>query len=471
MTLGDDKSKGGELQRASVYEEAVSMLTGALVIYLFADLRDMARKGEILVSLRDLEPPLTAQQVIKIIGGNEQALSKRAIDHENLKKRLEALNSMKDRGKFLNFFHGTSKESQTILTHFVDTKAEDEIVHAIVVNDEQKRITVIFRGSVTKKDFMQDGKIMQHKIKNPVASLIEDEEYKTEDVKIHTGFWEYLLKKEENSGANRLEQILSEVKKILQERNGYSLYCCGHSLGGALCTLFGFFASANDEIQSLSNDGPVVVYSIASPYVGNWKFKYAFEHLERTKRLQHLRIANLEDMVTMLPFFTPKLSALSPALSMVKGGANLYLHCGIRLQMKAGDGANNSKASHTISYQKNHQANNEEYAEEVKDALNQGKSLASAFYLMMRRDFDKITHYHSCEEYEKRLDDCKEILMSIKLDDLYQDTSIIGNLMSEDYEPKKEGTGGYARAKRAVDYFSNSWSQRKNQSLTPPMLY
>ena len=51
-----------------------------------------------------------------------------------------------------------------------------------------------------------------------------------------------------------------------------------------------------------------IMHSVASPNVGNVKFLLAFQALERMKRLQHLRIANAEDVVTHLPFIAPKVS-------------------------------------------------------------------------------------------------------------------------------------------------------------------
>jgi predicted lipase len=332
--------------------------------------------------------------------------------------------------------------------------AEEEIVHAIVVNGAQKRITVVFRGSVTQKDFLQDAKCAQKKIDNPVASLVERRELMIEGIRIHTGFHEYLFRKNPETEKTRLEEIIAEVVESLQNYPGYDFYCSGHSLGGALCTLFGFFAAANDEIISLL-EGPVRVYSFASPYVGNWKFKMAFQELERKKRLQHLRIANLEDMVTLLPFATPKLTALSPALSLIKGAGNLYKHTGIQLQMTSEPRKEGSDAIYSISYPKEHEADDEQYAAEVQDSLDAGKSLAQAFYYLIRKEFDRVVLYHSCEEYEERLQKCKSALGEVTLDELYVDKSIVGVILDEDYEPKKRDSG-MQKAKRAYGYLKGS---------------
>lgn len=423
------------------------MLAGSLLIYLLADLRDMVRAGEITGKTL-LEPPMTTEQIMQQIQENKDALKARAMDHEDLQKRLDALQSLKEEGIFQSMF---GSKQNTIMTHFVDTNAQEEMVHAIVVNEGRKRITVMFRGSVTQKDFVQDAKCAQKKIDMPIAALRDD----VDGIRIHTGFHGYLFHFNKETGMTRLEEIMVDVKKSLEIYRGYDLYTCGHSLGGALCTLFGFFAAADDEICSLLQGSPVIVYSIASPYVGNWKFRFAFQHLERQRRLQHLRIANLEDMVTLLPFAAPKLSALSPALSIVKGAGNLYKHTGIRLQMTR-------QHICTISYPKDQDAStDEEYAKEVQDAMRSGKSLAQAFYYLLRQDFDRIVLYHSCEEYESRLEKCKSELMKVTLDELYADKNIVGDILDSDYEPKKMASG-FARAKRTLWHVGGSKKSSKS---------
>ena len=176
--------------RSCVYQEAMEMLTGALVIYIFAELRDMARENG---TLKDLEPPLTSAKVLTIISENASVLEKRAIDHEDLAKRLAAfhqveesshkegfLASLLDRAGVGSFRIGLSgKQDKTssppVLTHFDDRNSEQEIVHAIAVSPAKKRITVAFRGSVTQKDFIQDAKMAQTKGKlvSQLISAIE----------------------------------------------------------------------------------------------------------------------------------------------------------------------------------------------------------------------------------------------------------------------------------------------------------
>ena len=92
---------------------------------------------------------------------------------------------------------------------------------------------------------------------------------------------------------------------------------------GALCTIFGFYAAADTEISQLSS-GPIRIFSVASPYCGNIKFLQAFQSLERRGLLQHLRIANAEDVVTLMPFAAPKVGFVSPAIAAFQGAGSLY---------------------------------------------------------------------------------------------------------------------------------------------------
>lgn len=68
----------------------------------------------------------------------------------------------------------------------------------------------------------------------------------------------------------------------------------GHSLGGALATLFGFYAATDDRITK--NGQPVELYTFASPLVGNRNFRQAFKALENKGKIVHARICNEGDL-------------------------------------------------------------------------------------------------------------------------------------------------------------------------------
>eukprot|EP00978_Attheya_sp_CCMP212_P001974 scaffold4063_cov40-Attheya_sp.AAC.1 len=375
LELVDDEAylEQSDLPRPSIYEEATEMLAGAMVIYSFADVRSLARKGEIQTTLTELEPPMAVDQMMRIIATTHAFVSNN------------------------NNHNGRRDSSQLKLLQFVDDHSESECVHATVINPKRKRITIIFRGSVTQQDFITDAKCHQTKIANPAKRFYpEDDSCTTDTINIHTG-------------ETRLHIMLEDLKLLVKQYPGYRVFVTGHSLGGALSTLFGFYAAANDDIQKTH---PVTVA------------------LERLGRLQHLRLANYEDTVTLLPFFAPKLTLISPIMAASMGGGNLYKHCGMRLRFKRND----NDIKHTIVYAKDH-ADEDAYSNEIEDAVESGKTLWNALTYMVTQDYQKVLEFHSCEEYEERIESVKYELEKITLDDLYQDKKIVGNILDPDYKP------------------------------------
>lgn len=520
-----------EQPRDSVFEEGMELLVGAVIIYLFAELRDMVREGSTntdnddaaafsssLPSLDALEPPLTATRLLQLLQDHKTALQERAgeKDHAYLESRLSALQQayasphttttaaretrepesssslvaslcsleglfsvLCGGGKNNNSTPTTSDKavlpsstqdgnsSMDIQLHeFVDHKAQEEIVHAIVINPSKRRITVVFRGSVTNKDFLQDAKCAQKSLSNPVYELLQSQKQNHEDKKdkdthgmpstmrIHTGFWEYLFHPTttttttsddttSKTTTTRMDDILASVKDLLKQPqySNFSLYMTGHSLGGALSTLCGFYAACDEELMQLTGQGRVVIYSVASPYCGNWKFRHGFCELERLGRIQHLRMANKEDLVTLMPFAVPKATILSPALSLMQGAGNLYKHVGIHLRMErlpepastptdvSGGGG---PVQHTLRYPRENQldSNDSDLAQDLQNALDSGKSLIQSLYLLCKSEFSTVERFHSCDEYEERFETCRQALSQVTLDDLYQNPEITGKLFA-----------------------------------------
>mmetsp|Transcript_23909 Transcript_23909/g.51741 ORF Transcript_23909/g.51741 Transcript_23909/m.51741 type:complete len:159 (+) Transcript_23909:1263-1739(+) len=85
----------------------------------------------------------------------------------------------------------------------------------------------------------------------------------------------------------------------------------------------------------------VTCVSVASPKLGNESFRKAFQVLEQSGELRHLRIANEKDPVTLGPPASSKvmLASLSPATLMVLSSVSntieneLYKHVGMRLKL------------------------------------------------------------------------------------------------------------------------------------------
>ena len=122
-------------------------------------------------------------------------------------------------------------------------------------------------------------------------------------------------------------------------------------------------------------NGAVVVISIASPQVGHITFCESFLALERIGRLQHLRVANKEDMITHLPFLHIKAHAFSPLAVACFGAGNLYKHCGIHLELKSVEEENEQKTEHFLQHARSRCADKQTFSDEFNRAMDAAKLL------------------------------------------------------------------------------------------------
>ena len=146
----------------------------------------------------------------------------------------------------------------------------------ITISEKNKRITVIFRGSESKYDWYYDLNIWKKKLHD--------------NVYVHGGFYKQL------HNENMYNNLKEEIIKLINDYSDYKIYVTGHSLGGALATLFGY---------ELSNDieNKVNIISFASPRVGDNAFKKSFNI---KSNINHLRVTNHRDIVTAFPFINYK---------------------------------------------------------------------------------------------------------------------------------------------------------------------
>jgi len=196
-------------------------------------------------------------------------------------------------------------------------------------------------------------------------------------------------------------------------------------LGGALSTFCAFYEACNDAFNRLFAKHRVVVCSVASPFCGNRKFRHDFQELQRQRRLQHLRIANLEDMVTQAGF-------LGQALTMIHGAGNLHEHVAIKLQRKKFTSVDGTETvEHSLQYQIGKQSDNDlEFEREVQNAIEAGKSVVRTIFNFCKSDFLSIVKYQS---YDERFEICRESLGHKILDDVYNDTNIVGKLFGNNH--------------------------------------
>ncbi|MEL4898161.1 lipase family protein [Crocosphaera sp. Alani8] len=157
-------------------------------------------------------------------------------------------------------------------------------------------IFVIFRGTVQPSEWVQNARAVQvHFLGN--SSLGE----------VHKGFHS-IYTREDKGGLVNFDpnDDLPSIKDVVEEtiRNKVSkdsqIFVAGHSLGGALATI------STLHIHQLGLSKPPILYSFASPRVGDSEFARQFSEIEC------YRIANSEDRVINLPLSVTLLSVLFP---------------------------------------------------------------------------------------------------------------------------------------------------------------
>lgn len=333
---------------------------------------------------------------------------------EDIKKCKELSKSIKDKditsiGSINKILDGLSKQpADSLILHTVDDEfsatdatLDDEAVWAIVINHLKKRITVVFRGSTVKKDWLVDFRLVFTDMKlhgpqsdDPVIG------------KVHKGFYYYLYGDtklgEDQRTISKAETILGELQALFLKHSDYKLYVTGHSLGAAMSTLFAFRAAYDTGIPNK----PLVNVSFASPYVGDSDFRQQFEQLEKQGKIRHLRVSNEDDVVPLAPF-----------VGLNWGIPVLYKHVGLNLKLYKNQGMFR-KSFLKISYPQ-------------LDSLTNGMSRAWENMFLGGITISTASN-HSCTEYRNRLETAKDELNNLSdLESLYRDEKVTGRLFTK----------------------------------------
>tara|TARA_Y100000816_G_C26105946_1_gene587759 strand:+ start:3762 stop:4712 length:951 start_codon:yes stop_codon:yes gene_type:complete len=155
---------------------------------------------------------------------------------------------------------------------------ETDLQVGVTLSEGKKRICIVFRGSESRSDWYYDFMIVK-------TGLTMASKSKSPTVNVHSGFLTQLT----SNGV--YQDLVSTITDLIKEHPDYEICVTGHSLGGALSTLFGFMISH-------ATDNKVTVISFASPRVGDWEWKKAFES---KSNLYHYRVTNLRDAITAVP--------------------------------------------------------------------------------------------------------------------------------------------------------------------------
>ncbi|CAI7869395.1 unnamed protein product [Closterium sp. NIES-54] len=162
----------------------------------------------------------------------------------------------------------------------------------------RKRLVVSFRGTeVVNAAMLKDGQAGQ-KIKDALTDLrlhkenfdsdLTDEDNKM-DIKVHDGFLDGY-----KSVKPRLLLLLKSILASSSEK--YHIMVTGHSLGGALSTLFTYDLAQSDIKKQHGFN--LSLYNFGSPRVGNHAFAARFNQLVGDS----WRIANDHDIVPRVPY-------------------------------------------------------------------------------------------------------------------------------------------------------------------------
>lgn len=339
--------------------------------------------------------------------------------------------------------HATEAEKDNIESSMIyiigDLKCNEELVYAVGVNPIEERISVVFRGSVTKLDFMTEANIDMIHVPEPSVST------RNSMIGIHQGFYEYLFSSK-GGKPSKYDEIMGHVLKLFRQDPNrlrhYKLYLTGHGLGGAIATLFGYYCASSDSKHQLPL--PITIVSVASPRVGNLAFARSFTELESRASLRHLRIANHKDPVTLRPVFSSQralplgMKNFSPlGYLLTKSSDNidnvedneLFHHTGMKMKLRneippttsqrcemSYSGENIlSKALLTRSIS---HFDDKEDLESVTEELK--RSLFNKSTTAIAQDYAMVS-YHYGEAYAERLSLVETDVIGLSLNQLYQE--------------------------------------------------
>mmetsp|Transcript_17213 Transcript_17213/g.69741 ORF Transcript_17213/g.69741 Transcript_17213/m.69741 type:complete len:642 (+) Transcript_17213:567-2492(+) len=153
-----------------------------------------------------------------------------------------------------------------------------------MVGKTSTRLVVAFRGTTTLRNMKLDVKISWSQVGNVFKALENNTAHSCKRAKVHSGF------------SKAYKGISSQLKSKLYasgDAKSLPILVTGHSLGGALATLFAF-----DLVLDDSDVGKrLSVTTFGSPKVGNNYFRRMYDDRVRS----HWRVELAPDMITRLP--------------------------------------------------------------------------------------------------------------------------------------------------------------------------
>lgn len=301
----------------NLYAEARDMAASSFLMYTFGYLLETARRHPnefkgLPVSKRQQQPKLprnlTPKRVAQLIMDNQKLLQAdfpRAFGKRQQQALWQSLQLLQQRSKSSN------KRHPLVLKVYNDTHQKHEPVYAIAVDHSQRRLTVAFRGTDSLAivgNWTTNLQVTPVRAKGLSSSV--KGQLPSSKIQFHRGFYRYLfakLKPRGNRQTNpphetKFDEIVSQLRKLLQSNPNYQIYVTGHSLGGALAAIFSFhLACDTTKTFTKPNARPIVCLSFGAPRVGDIHFVRSVRQFEQVGKLQYLRVVNHQDSVTTVP--------------------------------------------------------------------------------------------------------------------------------------------------------------------------
>ena len=122
------------------------------------------------------------------------------------------------------------------LREYDDKHQEHELVYAVAVDDINKRVTLVFRGTDNELSFYSNWTTNAYVAKTTV-DLPDQLKGKVDfdTVNLHSGFYNYLFSAtfddSDDPEKTKIDEIMDDVKPLLAANPDYKLYVTGHSSG------------------------------------------------------------------------------------------------------------------------------------------------------------------------------------------------------------------------------------------------